>query len=143
LHHLILSRFGQKIASLTAQNLKRGKFGIISGARGRTGRLANSMWYRMRGNDEVELGDVRAGSNVDYALAQEKGFNGVVQVRSHRRSSAFGRPTRPYTVPTHRRRANIPAHFYQRGTIEDFFGSGSSTRIANGAFDEHKRKMGW
>ena len=60
------------------------------------------------------------GSNLVYAPIVEFGFDGTV--KAHTRRSAFGRPTRPYTVPAHHRKQRprpyaIPAFRASEDTI--------------------------
>ncbi len=139
LEKLILQRFSKRIESRVSVDLKRGRWGILSGGNGRTGRLANSVWSDTAGSEYAEVG---AGSNVNYAAVHEFGFAGVVQVRAHTRSKVFGRDAKngPFTVPAHSRRVNIPGKHYTRKSIEDFFRSGLSDRIASGAFEAWKRR---
>lgn len=134
---LIFRRWGEKLTANAKENLKRGKFGITSGANGRTGRLANSLFSRQRREYVMEFG---GGSNVDYARAHELGFSQPVNVRSHVRTSVAGEP---YTVRSHMRRMNIRGKFYLHKTGEEFFRSREPEDIARGAFNYYKRKLGF
>lgn len=50
----------------------------------------------------------------EYARAVEFGKTKREKVRSHTRSTAFGKPTEPYTVRAHMRTPNQPAHPFVR-----------------------------
>lgn len=140
LSQLILLRFVQKLQGLASEDLKRGRWGVTSGAYGRTGRLANSIFANVGRDDRAEIG---AGSNVAYARVHEFGGHDTVNVRAHVRSMVFGRSVPPFTVPAHRRTMNIKGKFYLRSTINDFFRSGADNRISEGAFREFKRREGF
>lgn len=61
--------------------------------------------------------DGKVGTNLVYARMEEYGFTGPQNVRAFQRESAFGRPTRPYTVPAHTRNINRPEHPYMRPAL--------------------------
>ncbi|MEO1082391.1 MAG: phage virion morphogenesis protein [Pseudomonadota bacterium] len=76
-----------------------------------TSRLYRSIAYRLGQNE------VRVGTNVEYARAQNYGFQGNVTVGRHTRriTQAFGRPLRfPVfqTVEPYERYMNLPAREY-------------------------------
>lgn len=52
-----------------------------------------------------------------YARIIEYGFSGPQNVRAFIRSGAFGRPTAPYTVPSHTRQVNRAAQPYMRPAL--------------------------
>jgi hypothetical protein len=58
--------------------------------------------------------DGKVGTNLVYARMEEYGFKGPQNVKAHQRTSAFGRPTRPYTVGPFTRNINRPEHPYMR-----------------------------
>lgn len=99
-----------------------------------TGRLVRSITGASNeGIDEVTVANSvvtwQKGSRVPYALVNEQGFNGAVNVRAHTRvmNQAFGRPTATYTqqVSQHTRNMNIPARPFLSPAINDFVPEGA------------------
>ena len=82
-----------------------------------TGTLLNSIRYRLFQMGSVS--GVTVGSyGVPYAAAHEFGFQGPVTVRSHTRVKAFGRPTKPYTVPQYTRFQRVAERPYLRPAVK-------------------------
>jgi hypothetical protein len=61
--------------------------------------------------------DGKIGTNLAYARMEEYGYRGPQNVKAFQRSSAFGRPTRLYTVPAFTRNINRPEHPYLRPAL--------------------------
>lgn len=127
-------RLTQHVAALAHEDLQRGRWGVTSGASGRTGRLANSIFAQIVMDNRAEIG---AGSNVVYAAIHE--FGG--EIRAKNAPYLHFQTRGGQWVKT--KKVTIPGRFYIRSTINDFFRSGSDQDIANGAFREHKRRYGF
>jgi len=105
----VLTRIGMLIEGEAKLNVRRKH--IID-----TGSLLNSIRYRIMKRGPVSI--VQIGSfGVPYAAAHEFGFDGPVTVRAHTRVSAFGRPTKPYTMPTHTRWHRVAKRPYLRPAV--------------------------
>jgi hypothetical protein len=61
--------------------------------------------------------DGKIGTNLVYARMEEYGYTGPQNVRSHQRTHAFGRTTRPFTVPAFTRNINRREHPYMRPAL--------------------------
>lgn len=136
----IFALWSLRVTAKAQENLKKGKYGIMSGGNGRTGRLANSVFARQPRDTMLEIG---AGAGVRYATPHESGFNGTVTVRQHTRSVVFGRKVPPFTVPSFTRQMNVKPKWYMRNTLQEFFRGVEAENIARGAFNAHKRKLGF
>lgn len=100
-----LHRIGIMVQREAIQNIRRKH--IVD-----TGALMNSIQYRLYGAGAVA--GVAIGSyGVPYAAAHEFGFDGMVTVRPVKaRTSAFGKPTKPYIVPPYVRNQHTWARPY-------------------------------
>jgi hypothetical protein len=106
----VLTRIGMMIEGEAKLNIRRKR--IID-----TGTLLNSIRYRIIRQGSASV--VQVGSfGVPYAAAHEFGFSGRVQVKSHSRSSAFGKPTRTYQVPSHSRWLHVRKRAYLKPAVE-------------------------
>lgn len=63
--------------------------------------------------------DGKVGTNLVYAKMEEYGYSGPQNVRSHTRTRAFGRETRPYIVGAFTRNINRPEHPYLRPALAE------------------------
>lgn len=65
----------------------------------------------------------RVGTNVDYGLAHEYGFKGIVTVQGHLRkiTKAWGRSISPRQiyVGTHQKNVNLPARSFLRSALKE------------------------
>ena len=105
----VLTRIGIMIEREAKLNIRRKK--VID-----TGSLFNSIRFyvsQQGGKGVVEVGSY----GIPYAAVHEFGFSGSVQVQSHTRTSAFGRPTRAYTVPSYRRSLVVPKRDYLKPAV--------------------------
>ena len=100
----VMIRIGAMIERQAKMNIRRQH--IID-----TGTLLNSVRYKLFQSGPVS--GVTVGSyGVPYAAAHEFGFNEQVTVKTHTRTKAFGRATKPYTVPQYTRFQRIEKRPY-------------------------------
>lgn len=123
---LLLQRFSSKLTAM-AQEASGEVLNV------RTGRLRNSIFGKMRGNDTLEIG---AGSNVVYARIHE--FGGTIKAKNapFLKFQIGGRWAQVKQV-------QIPARPYVKPSIETFFRDGSSDDVARGLFNQKKREYGF
>jgi phage gpG-like protein len=82
----------------------------------RTGRLRRGV--NQRTDDDGATVRSRTGENVEYAAFHELGYHGSQTVKAHQRTSAFGRETKPFTVPQHSRRVDYAGRPFLRPALD-------------------------
>lgn len=105
---------------LSQETMQRSITGyIVPKFRHPTGKLAQSINFKVEGNDYAEV-----GTNLVYAAYHEYGFHGRVQVSQHTRNGAL--------VRAHGRNVNYPGRPYLRPALDDIFTTGRAEAIIEG-----------
>lgn len=84
-----------------------------------TGALSRSIHHKVDVLANGVIGRVFSSGDVKYAGIHEFGFRGVVDVKAHVRSMAFGKETQPFTVGAYQRQVNAPERSFLRSSLHD------------------------
>lgn len=126
LNNTVRNNLKNKITELSIKLTNNIKSAKLTGTvlKVRTGRLRNSIQYRVADNGNEIKGTV--STNVVYAPIHEYGFNGSITVKSHMRTikEAFGRSINPkqILVNSFSRNVNMPERSFMRSALDDMRG---------------------